>query len=205
MTTQRCAKECACVSRLITTTLSLRAMRSRPCLEARKHKPDLIVLDLGLPGWRKSCRNGVAKSSPPFRSDSNHCRLGSRRSSEPGSRSQGRGEGLSSKKLGDDSEFLAVIRHALGEPALPYTSVVHELGMGNGFAGSRRTVVKAIRSELRAVGGRVNGSDIYLAAKPSSKSENEPTSTRNNYSNRNKWTASQNRLSGGLEWKDRKF
>lgn len=96
--------------------------------EARKHQPDLIILDLGLPAGDGLVVIQRLKAIPAL--DQIPIIVVSARdvrANEPLVLKAGAKAFL--QKPMDNSEFLAVIRHALGEPALPNKSVVYELGM----------------------------------------------------------------------------
>ncbi|HXM09588.1 MAG TPA: response regulator [Terriglobales bacterium] len=96
--------------------------------EARKHQPDLIILDLALPAgdgfvviqWLKAI---PALDLIPI------IVVSARDARENGPRVLKAGAQAYLQKPVNDSEFLAVIRRALGEPALRNKSVVYELGM----------------------------------------------------------------------------
>jgi DNA-binding response OmpR family regulator len=96
--------------------------------EARKHQPDLIILDLGLPAgdgfvvmeWLKAI---PALSLIPI------IVISARDISENGPRVLKAGAKAYLQKPVDNCEFLAVIRRALGEPVLRNESFVYELGM----------------------------------------------------------------------------
>jgi DNA-binding response OmpR family regulator len=96
--------------------------------EARKHQPDLIILDLGLPGgdglvvmqWLKAI---PALALIPII-------VVSARDMRPNQhRVLKAGAVAFLQKPVDNSEFFAVIRCALGAPAVPNESVVYDLGM----------------------------------------------------------------------------
>jgi DNA-binding response OmpR family regulator len=96
--------------------------------EARKHQPDLIILDLGLPGgdglvvmqWLKAIP--ALALIPIIVVSARDIRANQHRVLKAGA------EAFLQKPV-DNSEFLAVIRCALGDPALPNESVVYDLGM----------------------------------------------------------------------------
>jgi DNA-binding response OmpR family regulator len=96
--------------------------------EARKHQPDLIILDLGLPGgdglvvmqWLKAIPALalipiIVISARDIRANQHHVLKA--------------GAKAFLQKPVDNSEFFAVIRCALGDPALPNESIVYDLGM----------------------------------------------------------------------------
>ena len=96
--------------------------------EARKHQPDLIILDLGLPAgdgfvvmqWLKAI---PALDQIPI------IVISARDVRENGPRVLKAGAKAYLQKPVNTSEFLAAIRLALGEPALRNKSVVYELAM----------------------------------------------------------------------------
>jgi DNA-binding response OmpR family regulator len=96
--------------------------------QARTHQPDLIILDLGLPAgdgfvvmqWLKAIP--ALDLIPIIVFSARDARANRSRALEAGAK-------VFLQKPVGDSEFLAAIRHALGEPALPKKSVVYELGM----------------------------------------------------------------------------
>ena len=102
--------------------------------EARKHQPDLIILDLGLPGgdglvviqWIKAIP--ALALIPIIVVSARDIRANQHRVLEAGAKAF-------LQKPVDNSEFLAVIRDALGEPALPNESVVYDLGGRSEFLG----------------------------------------------------------------------
>jgi DNA-binding response OmpR family regulator len=96
--------------------------------QARKHLPDLIILDLGLPAGDGFVVMQRLKAIPAL--DLIPIIVVSARDARANhSRVLVAGAKAFLQKPVDDSEFLAAIRHALGEPALPRKSVVYELGM----------------------------------------------------------------------------
>jgi DNA-binding response OmpR family regulator len=96
--------------------------------EARKHQPDLIILDLGLPGgdglvvmqWLKAIP--ALALIPIIVVSARDIRANQHRVLKAGAKAF-------LQKPVDNSEFFAVIRYALGDPALPNESVVYDLGM----------------------------------------------------------------------------
>ena len=96
--------------------------------EARKHQPDLIILDLGLPGgdglvvmqWLKAIP--ALALIPIIVVSARDIRANQHRVLKAGAKAF-------LQKPVDNSEFFAVIRCALGDPALPNESVVYDLGM----------------------------------------------------------------------------
>jgi DNA-binding response OmpR family regulator len=98
------------------------------CLtEARKHEPDLIILDLGLPagdGYVIMERLKVIPSLAliPI------IVVSARDAKANRDRSLTAGAMAFLQKPVDNAELLAVIRRALGEPAKPTKPVAHDLG-----------------------------------------------------------------------------
>jgi DNA-binding response OmpR family regulator len=96
--------------------------------EARKHQPDLIILDLGLPGgdglvvmqWLKAIP--ALALIPIIVVSARDSRANQHRVLQAGAQAF-------LQKPVDNSEFFAVIRYALGDPALRNESVVYDLGM----------------------------------------------------------------------------
>jgi DNA-binding response OmpR family regulator len=96
--------------------------------EARKHQPDLIILDLGLPGgdglvvmqWLKAIP--ALALIPIIVVSARDIRANQHRVLKAGAKAF-------LQKPVDNSEFFAVIRDALGDPTLPNESVVYDLGM----------------------------------------------------------------------------
>ena len=85
--------------------------------EARKHEPDLIILDLGLPGgdgfvvMERFKRFPALAEIPIIVVSARDLAANQKRAVEAGAKAF-------LQKPVDDAELLAVIRHALGEPAL---------------------------------------------------------------------------------------
>src|ERR1700688_3226362 len=96
-------------------------------VEARKHKPDLIILDLGLPAGDGFLVMERLKSIPalaviPIIVVSARDVLANKE------RALMAGAKAYLQKPVDNAELLKVIRRALGEPALTTKAVVHYLG-----------------------------------------------------------------------------
>ena len=102
--------------------------------EARKHQPDLIILDLGLPGgdglvviqWIKAIP--ALALIPIIVVSARDIRANQHRVLKAGAKAF-------LQKPVDNSEFFTVIRDALGDPALPNESVVYDLGGRSEFLG----------------------------------------------------------------------
>jgi len=95
--------------------------------EARKHEPDLIILDLGLPAGdgfvvMERLKSIAALSGIPVIVVSARDVLTNKE------RALKAGAKAFLQKPVDNAELLKVIRQALGEPALPSKPVVHDLG-----------------------------------------------------------------------------
>ena len=95
--------------------------------EARKHEPDLIILDLGLPAGDGFVVMQRLKAIPalaviPIIVVSARDVLANRE------RALKAGAKAYLQKPVDNAELLKVIRRALGEPALTTKAVVHDLG-----------------------------------------------------------------------------
>jgi DNA-binding response OmpR family regulator len=95
--------------------------------EARKHEPDLIILDLGLPAGDGFLVMERLKSIPalaviPIIVVSTRDVLANKE------RALKAGAKAYLQKPVDNAELLKVIRRALGEPALTTKAVVHDLG-----------------------------------------------------------------------------
>jgi DNA-binding response OmpR family regulator len=103
--------------------------------EARKHTPDLIILDLGLPAGDGFVVIERIKAIPALDMipiivvSARDVRSNLLRVLDAGAKA------FLQKPI-DNSEFLAVIREALGEPAPPNKSVVYELEMAEQVPGS---------------------------------------------------------------------
>ena len=97
--------------------------------EARKHEPDLIILDLGLPAgdgfvvmeWLKAIP--ALAMIPIIVVSARDVRAYKAHAVQAGAKAF-------LQKPVDTAEFLAVIRRALGEPARPERPIVHDLGSG---------------------------------------------------------------------------
>jgi DNA-binding response OmpR family regulator len=96
--------------------------------EARKHQPDLIILDLGLPAGDGFVVMQRLKAIPALALIPIIV-ISARDVRENGPRVLKAGAKAYLQKPVNNSEFLAAIRLALGEPALQNESVVYELGM----------------------------------------------------------------------------
>ena len=95
--------------------------------EARKNKPDLIILDLGLPAGdgfvvMERLKTFTALAVIPVIVVSARDVLANKE------RALKAGAKAFLQKPVDNAELLKVIRQALGEPALPTKPVVHDLG-----------------------------------------------------------------------------
>jgi DNA-binding response OmpR family regulator len=96
--------------------------------QARKHQPNLIILDLGLPAGDGFVVMQWLKAIPAL--DLIPIIVVSARDARANhSRVLKAGAKVFLQKPVDHTEFLAAIRRVLGEPALPNKSVVYELGM----------------------------------------------------------------------------
>ncbi len=95
--------------------------------EVRKHEPDLIILDLGLPAGDGFVVMERLKSTPANAAipvivvSARDVRANKERAIKAGAKAY-------LQKPVDNAELLKVIRQALGEPALPSKPVVHDLG-----------------------------------------------------------------------------
>jgi DNA-binding response OmpR family regulator len=95
--------------------------------EVRKHEPDLIILDLGLPAGDGFVVMERLKSIPAHAAipvivvSARDVRANKERAIKAGAKAY-------LQKPVDNAELLKVIRQALGEPALPTKPVVHDLG-----------------------------------------------------------------------------
>jgi DNA-binding response OmpR family regulator len=95
--------------------------------EARKHEPDLIILDLGLPAGDGFLVMERLKSIPALAVipiivvSARDVLANKERALKAGAKAY-------LQKPVDNAELLKVIRRALGEPALTTKAVVHDLG-----------------------------------------------------------------------------
>src|ERR1700674_2325549 len=96
-------------------------------LEARKHEPDLVILDLGLPAgdgfvvMERFKRFPALAVIPVIVVSARDVRVNRERALKAGAKAF-------LQKPVDDAELLRVIRQALGEPALATKAEVHDLG-----------------------------------------------------------------------------
>jgi DNA-binding response OmpR family regulator len=95
--------------------------------EARKHEPDLIILDLGLPAGDGFVVMDRLKSIPAL-SGIPVIVVSARDVLANKDRALEAGAKAFLQKPVDNAELLKVIRQALGEPALTTRPVVHDLG-----------------------------------------------------------------------------
>jgi DNA-binding response OmpR family regulator len=95
--------------------------------EARKHEPDLIILDLGLPAGDGFVVIERLKSIPAL-SGIPVIVVSARDVHTNKERALKAGAKAFLQKPVDNAELLKVIRQALGEPALATKPVVHDLG-----------------------------------------------------------------------------
>jgi CheY-like chemotaxis protein len=116
--------DCTCASRPIATTSSLRPTLCLPC---RKHEPDLILLDLGLPAGDGFVVMDRLKAVPALAIIPIIVVSG-----RAGAANQERvlkaGAKAFLEKPVDNAELLAVIRQALGESVKRERPLVHDLG-----------------------------------------------------------------------------
>ena len=95
--------------------------------EARKHQPDLIILDLGLPGGDGFLLMERLKIVPALAVipvivvSARDARANHQRALKAGAKAF-------LQKPVDNAELLAVIRQTLGEPAQPRKAVVYDVG-----------------------------------------------------------------------------
>jgi two-component system KDP operon response regulator KdpE len=95
--------------------------------QARKHLPDLIILDLGLPAGdgfsvlERLRANDSLSLIPVIVVSARELDANMDRALKAGAKAY-------LQKPVDNAELLKVIRRALGEPALPSKAVVHDLG-----------------------------------------------------------------------------
>ena len=95
--------------------------------EARKHEPDLIILDLGLPAgdgfvvMERLKANAYLAVIPVIVVSARDVLANKERALKAGAKAF-------LQKPVDNAELLKVIRQALGEPALTTKPVVHDLG-----------------------------------------------------------------------------
>jgi|HubBroStandDraft_1064217.scaffolds.fasta_scaffold18497_2 DNA-binding response OmpR family regulator len=98
-------------------------------VEARKHQPDLIILDLGLPAGDGFAVMERLKAIPALAVipivvvSARDVRANKARAVQAGANAF-------LQKPVDTAEFLAVIRRALGEPAHAAKPIVYDLGSG---------------------------------------------------------------------------
>lgn len=96
-------------------------------IEVRKHEPDLIILDLGLPAGDGFVVMERLKATPAnavipvIVVSARDVHANKERAIKAGAKAY-------LQKPVDNAEPLKVIRQALGEPALPTKPVVHDLG-----------------------------------------------------------------------------
>ncbi len=95
--------------------------------EARKHQPDLILLDLGLPGGDGFKVMEWFKANPDL-AVIPIIIISARNSHENRARAMEAGAKAFLEKPVDNAELLAVIRQALGESTKPERPLVHDLG-----------------------------------------------------------------------------
>lgn len=98
-------------------------------VEARKHEPDLIILDLGLPAGDGFVVMERFKAVPSLAMIPVIV-VSARELHENRKRAVNAGAKAFLQKPVDNAELLAVIRHALGEPASRREPVVYDLGSG---------------------------------------------------------------------------
>jgi two-component system KDP operon response regulator KdpE len=96
--------------------------------QARNHQPDLIILDLSLPAGDGFFVMKSLKELPPLDVIPIIVVSGRDVTANQTLVFEAGAKAFLQKPL-DTSEFLAVIRHALGDPAPPHKPVVYELGV----------------------------------------------------------------------------
>jgi two-component system KDP operon response regulator KdpE len=97
-------------------------------VEARKHEPDLIILDIGLPAGDGFTVIERLKTIPSL--EMIPIIIVSGRTGLPNqARAVKAGVKAFLQKPVDNAELLAVIRHSLGEPAEPEDLAVHDIGI----------------------------------------------------------------------------
>lgn len=123
-----CKKACSCVSGRIITRFFLASDAISSVFQARKHEPDLIILDLGLPAGDGFTVIERLRAIPslaviPIIIVSGRTGLPNQ------ARAVKAGVKAFLQKPVDNAELLAVIRHSLGEPAEPEDSAVYDIGI----------------------------------------------------------------------------
>jgi two-component system OmpR family response regulator len=123
-----CKKACSCVSGGIITIFFLASDAISSVFQARKHEPDLIILDLGLPAGDGFTVIERLRAIPslaviPIIIVSGRTGLPNQ------ARAVKAGVKAFLQKPVDNAELLAVIRHSLGEPAEPEDSAVYDIGI----------------------------------------------------------------------------
>jgi DNA-binding response OmpR family regulator len=104
--------------------------------EARKHEPDLIILDLGLPAGDGFLVMERLKAIPSLAVipiivvSARELRANQRLALKAGAKA------FLQKPL-DSNELLAVVRHALGEPSQREEPVLHNLGNSIAYSGKK--------------------------------------------------------------------
>jgi len=118
---------CMCASRPITTTFFFAVDAFSSVTEARKHEPDLILLDLGLPAGDGFLVMERLKAVPALAMIPVDVVSG-RSGAANRERALKAGAKAFLEKPVDNAELLAVIRQALGESVKRERPLVHDLG-----------------------------------------------------------------------------